>query len=94
MEADKDFAAAFENARRLHAAGKFAEAEMAYRRLADDSSHRETVLQALFDLYVHAGRPQQAAETLMELMTGSDLSSTKTLRAASFNRVPAQLSQP
>ena len=68
MAANSDFATAFESARKLHAAGKFAEAEMAYRRIANDAANRETVLQALFDLYVHAGRPQQAAETLMELI--------------------------
>lgn len=68
MVENDGFNSAFEKARRFHAAGKFAEAEMAYRRLADDHANRETALQALFDLYFHAGRPQQAAETLMALI--------------------------
>lgn len=58
-----EFDTQFRAARDLHAAGKLAEAERAYRRLAD-GDQRETVLNALVDLYVQAQRPQQAIETL------------------------------
>ncbi len=62
------FRRAFRAAQRLHQEGKLAEAEVAYRRLAGPGDHRETVLQSLFELYLHSGRPQQAIEMLVALI--------------------------
>lgn len=62
-----DFASAFEHAQSLHAAGHLAEAERAYRQLTTSERHREVVLAALADLYLQAGRPTQAVDTLVAL---------------------------
>lgn len=62
------FRRAFRAAQRLHQEGKLAEAEVEYRKLAKSGEHQETALQALFDLYLQAGRPQQAAEVLVALI--------------------------
>lgn len=62
-----DMAAAFEHARKLHAAGRYADAEQAYRQLATPGEHREIVLAALTDLYLESGRPNEAIETLTSL---------------------------
>ncbi len=59
---------AFVEAANLVKAGRLAEAEAAYRRLADEGERRETALQALFDLYVKTGYLEQAADTLIALI--------------------------
>lgn len=54
-------------ARNLHAAGRFDEAEHAYRQSAQ-GPHREAVLQSLSELYMQAQRPDQAIEVLTTLV--------------------------
>mgnify|MGYP006280270219 FL=1 len=68
MDASAEFRQAFEEARRLHAAGRVAEAEQAYRRLAGQGEQRPAVLEALTELYVAAGQADQAVATMNELV--------------------------
>ena len=68
MASTAEFESAFRAAQNLHKKGKLAEAEQAYRQLAGTGDHRETVLQALFDLYLQSRHPQQAVETLVALI--------------------------
>ena len=67
MKSRAEFDPAFEQARKLHAAGQMAEAERAYRELATPGAHREFVLQALVDLYLQNRRPNDAINTLVAL---------------------------
>ena len=60
-------AQAFAEARRLHAAGRVAEAEQAYQQLVTLAEHREPVLLALAELYLQTGRVAQAIESLTAL---------------------------
>lgn len=68
MTSTEQFESAFQAARDLHKAGKFAEAEQAYRQLTVMEDQRELVLQAQVDLYLQSGHPQQAVETLVALI--------------------------
>ena len=68
IDVDADFEAKFQAARELHKAGQLAHAEAAYQPLLIAGYRRETVLQALFDLYIQAGRPKTAIEVLDELL--------------------------
>ncbi|HZX23205.1 MAG TPA: sulfotransferase [Woeseiaceae bacterium] len=68
MDVSAEFRNAFDEARRLHAAGQVAEAEQAYRRLAERGEQRPLVLEALTDLYVASGRAEQAVSTMNELV--------------------------
>lgn len=67
MNRASDFEPAFARARELHAAGHLAEAERAYRRLDIPLAHRESVLRALAELYLQAGRHRDAIATLVAL---------------------------
>lgn len=58
---------AFEDARRLHAAGRLPEAERAYRELSTSAAHREPALASLADLYLQSGRTDKAISTLTAL---------------------------
>jgi len=66
--ANEAFKDAFRAARDLHKDGKLVEAEQAYRQLENAGEQRETVLQAMFDLYLQFGHPRQAVETLVKLI--------------------------
>lgn len=68
MGSNAEFDSAFLAARNLHEKGKLPEAEQAYRQLADTGDDRETVLWALFNLYLQSRHPQQAVETLVALI--------------------------
>jgi len=67
MGATDEIESGFHDARRLHGAGRYAEAERAYRQLMTPGPHREPVLAALTDLYIETGRPDEALETLTKL---------------------------
>ena len=71
MSSPADFATAFDEASKLHAAGRLADAEQRYLELAGGSAaaQRESVLRALVGLYLQSGRPQQAVD-LLATMTG------------------------
>lgn len=62
-----DFAAAFQQARELHAGGRLREAERAYKDLAAGGEHRELVLRALVELYMGSRRTGDAIAALVEL---------------------------
>jgi len=68
MTKTTEFESAVHAAYNLQKQGKFVEAEQAYRQLLSRGEHRETVLQALFDLYLNTGNPQLAIETLIALI--------------------------
>lgn len=68
MATPEDSARDLEHARQLHAAGRFHEAEQAFRRLVATGKHREAALEALSDLYLHARRPDQAVAALTTLV--------------------------
>jgi tetratricopeptide (TPR) repeat protein len=67
MRSAPDFASHFEHARKLHAEGRLAKAEQAYRQLLTPGKHREFVLQALTELYLQTRHPQKAIDTLVSL---------------------------
>ncbi|MDZ7770532.1 MAG: tetratricopeptide repeat protein [Woeseiaceae bacterium] len=67
MESTDDIEAGFHRARQLHAAGRYADAERAYQQLMTPGPHREPVLAALTELYIEAGRPNEALEALTKL---------------------------
>ena len=67
MNEHGNFEQSFEQARRLHSAGRLAEAETAYSELSRSTEHRETVLQALAQLYLQSQRPADAVDTLAAL---------------------------
>ena len=58
MDLVTEFDQAFQRARDLHARGRFAEAETAFKELATPGERREIALRALFDLYAQSGRVQ------------------------------------
>jgi len=58
---------AFEQARRLQAAGRLGEAETAYSRLAQRTEHRDAALLALAQLYLQSRRPKDAVDMLSVL---------------------------
>jgi len=51
----------------MHAAGRLAEAEQAYRRVSTSKQHKEAALAALADLYLQSGRSPQAIDALVAL---------------------------
>ena len=67
MKPAPQFDQAFAAARELHARGRLEEAERAYRRLDIPFAHRESVLRALAELYLQAGRHREAIATLVAL---------------------------
>lgn len=95
MTAKTEFNAAFHAARSLHEQGQLAEAEQAYKALAADAEHRETVLQALTDLYLQAQQPQQAVEALAALVELQPRNLTYSSRLAvllqNFGRLDAAI---
>lgn len=62
-----DLEAAFDQARRLHQQGRYADAEQAYQKLLTPGPHREPVLVALTQLYIDMRRPNEAIESLTRL---------------------------
>jgi tetratricopeptide (TPR) repeat protein len=67
MDPTADFQTAFRRAKDLHSRGRLTEAERAYRELATSGVHRQTVLSALVELYLQAGRPFDAIGPLVVL---------------------------
>lgn len=67
MKATTELAPAFEQARKLHADGRLAEAEKAYRQLAKQGGQRSMALEALVDLFLQTQRPNDAVQTLVQL---------------------------
>lgn len=67
MTRPPEFEQALQRAQALHAQGNFAQAEQAYRQLATPGEHRETVLRALVELYMHTGQFNKTLATLIEL---------------------------
>ena len=67
MTQNENVATAFEQAKRLHAAGQLAEAETAYSQLARSGEYREAALQALAQLYLQSQRPRDAVDMLSAL---------------------------
>ncbi|HET6628645.1 MAG TPA: sulfotransferase [Woeseiaceae bacterium] len=67
MNRASDFEAAFEQARKLHVAGRLHEAERAYRELDIPPAAREAVLRALAELYLQSGRSDDAVAVLVAL---------------------------
>lgn len=66
--ASSEFRVAFDQARRLHAEGRYQEAEAAYRRLAEaGGDERPLVLESLADLYLEQRRPREGMEVLSTL---------------------------
>lgn len=68
MSSSPEFESAFAAAQKLHREGQLAEAEQAFRQLAESGDQRERVLQPLVDLYLQSGHVQQAIETLVALV--------------------------
>jgi len=58
---------AFEDAQRLHAAGRLPEAERVYRELSTSAEYREIALAALAELYLQSGRATEAINMLTAL---------------------------
>jgi tetratricopeptide (TPR) repeat protein len=67
MNSADEFERAFSQAKELHATGRLAEAERAYRQLQVPTERREEVLRALVELYVQAQRPGDAIKALKAL---------------------------
>ncbi len=67
MNRGTEAAAVLENARKQHAAGRFAEAEAAYRSLTEQEQHREAALRGLVEIYMQSRRPAEAIDALTAL---------------------------
>lgn len=95
MTSTAEFETAFLAACNLHKEGKLTEAEQAYRQLESAGDNRESVLQALVELYLQSQRPQQAVETLVTLLQEVPHSLTYTSQLAilmqNFGRTDAAI---
>jgi lipopolysaccharide biosynthesis regulator YciM len=68
MPSTTEFETSLLAARNLQKDGKFPEAEQAYRQIAAEGGHRETLLRALFGLYLQSRQLHKAIETLIALI--------------------------